>query len=128
MTAPNPLSRAPLAKRAAASGVRWALRMWASQGISNSSSWAQAALTTGQSESEPSMTATFFTAITPFLWRCDCSEHLIFYPIPSIHAIDKSDSFFQVPPQALWPHCYFEKVENSPAGCYDNSHSISIRG
>src|SRR5699024_5273612 len=43
---------------AATAGVRWAARMWASKGMSRAFSWAQAPLTTGQSLSEPMITAT----------------------------------------------------------------------
>ena len=55
---PKPACFAPLAKAAASAGVRWAERMWASKGMSRAFSWAQAPLTTGQSLSEPMITAT----------------------------------------------------------------------
>ena len=66
---PYPLARADFAKAAAASGVRWAERMWASYGTPNSFSTVQADLTTGQSLSEPMMIATFFMRLVTSLTK-----------------------------------------------------------
>ena len=55
---PKPLALAFFANSAASAGVRWADRMCASKGMSSALSWAQAPFTTGQSLSEPIITAT----------------------------------------------------------------------
>lgn len=60
---PKPLAFALLANAAASAGVRCADRMCASKGMSSALSWAQAPLTTGQSLSEPMITATLRTII-----------------------------------------------------------------
>ena len=57
-TTPKPLAFALLANSAASAGVRCADRMCASKGISSALSWAHAPFTTGQSLSEPMITAT----------------------------------------------------------------------
>ena len=62
---PKPLARALLANSAASAGVRCAERMCASKGMSSAFSWAHAPFTTGQSLSEPMITATLRTISKP---------------------------------------------------------------
>ena len=73
---PKPLARAFLAKSAASAGVRWAERMCASKGMSSAFSWAQAPFTTGQSLSEPMITATFRIISEPLFLRLQNKKKL----------------------------------------------------
>ena len=60
----------------AGSRVRWAERMCASKGMSSAFSWAQAPFTTGQSLSEPMITATFRIISEPLFLRLQNKKKL----------------------------------------------------
>ena len=127
---PKPLAFAFRANSAASAGVRCADRMCASNGMSSALSWAQAPFTTGQSLSEPMITATLriiFPSLSFSLSRlrankkgCDaatprpfdptvCAEHarMRLHGCPGIQSHTDGEWFqaavpaFRIPPNSL---------------------------